>query len=81
MLPFFHITHILRSVMKKQSHLLKIVRRILEDDPRPDYVIGAEVGMSPNTIRNIRKNKNIPNVLFVETLWEHLTGKKIEDAI
>ena len=67
--------------MKKQSYLLKIVRRMLEDDPRPDYVIAAEVSMSPNTIRNIRKGKNIPNVMFVETLWEHYTGRNIEDAV
>ena len=66
--------------MKNESYLLKITRRLLEDDPRPDYLIGVAIGVSPNSIRNIRKNKAIPSVLLLESVWEHLTGKKMEDV-
>ena len=65
--------------MKTDSHLLKLTRRLLEDDPRPDYIIGVAVGVSPNTIRNIRTQKNTPSVILLESLWEFLTEKKIED--
>lgn len=65
--------------MKTKSHLLKVTKRMLEDDPRPDYIIAVELGVSPNSIRNIKTEKHMPSVLFLENLYEYLSGRKVEN--
>lgn len=64
---------------KKISHLHKITRRLLEDCKKPDYVIAVELGYSPNSVRNVRSGDHDPNIVFIEALYEYLSGRKISD--
>jgi len=64
---------------KQTSHIVKITRRLLEDCSKPDYVIAVDLGVSPNSIRNVRKGDHNPNIVFIENLYEYLSGRKISD--
>ena len=61
------------------SKLLEKTRILLEKDERRDYVIAVELGVSPESIKNIRKGKHdSPGVVLVENLYNLLSNKKLK---
>ena len=75
----FRCRYFASDMNKKNSHLVKITKRLLEDCDKPDYVIAVDLGVSPNSIRNVRKGDHNPNIVFIENLYEYLSGRKISD--
>lgn len=65
--------------MKQKSKLLEVTRKLLKQDKRSDYSIAVKVGVTPQTINNIRNSKgDSPGVVLVESLYELLSNKKLK---
>jgi hypothetical protein len=65
--------------MKDQSKLLAKTQELLRKDPRQNYIIAAQLGVSVSSIRNLRKElTESPGVQLVEKVYNSLSGKNLE---